>query len=86
MADDPKTVNPIDAVLNSHQDNEISRPESVPAFGFEVKGDDIAHNPDGTSQEHSLDDTHAELTPSSDEKDILAEVAQAEIEREDREE
>jgi hypothetical protein len=55
--------NPIDAVLNEHQDGELSRPESVKRVGFDVKADDLVHLPHNSSEEHSLDDTHKTLTP-----------------------
>lgn len=53
-----KYDNPIDAVLNEHQDGELSRLESVKRVGFDVKANDLAHLPHETSEEHSLDDTH----------------------------
>jgi hypothetical protein len=70
-------VNPIDAVLNETQDDEISRPESVEEVGFDVKTDDLAHRPDSTSQEHSLDDTHETLTQACFDRDDLLAVAEA---------
>jgi hypothetical protein len=58
-------------VLNQNQEGETSRPESVEGVGFGNKADDLAHRPDSTSQEHSLDDTHETLTPSCLEEDFL---------------
>lgn len=68
-------VNPIDAVLNQSQEGEISRPESVEEVCFDVKADDLAHQPHTTSQEHSLDDTHETLTQSCFDVNDLIEAA-----------
>jgi hypothetical protein len=69
-------ANPIDAVLKQTQDGEISRPESAKEVGFDVNADDLAHQPDSTSQEHSLDDTHETLTQARFDKNDLLEVAE----------
>lgn len=66
-------ANPIDWFLNETQEDEISKQESVQQDAFDVNADDLAHAPKRTSQEHSLDDTHASLTQSSfDKNDLLA--------------
>ncbi len=68
-----KHVNSIDGVLNQRQEGEIPRPEYVKDVGFDVKADDIVHQPHDTSEEHSLDDAHETLTPL--ETDALDEAA-----------
>lgn len=66
-------ANSMDVLLNQDQENEISRPESLEEVGFDVKADDLVHQPDSTSQEHSLDDTHETLTqPGFDKNELLA--------------
>jgi len=76
-----KHSNPIDAVLNQNQEGEISRPESVEGVGFGNKGDDLAHRPASTCQEHSLDDTREIQTPSCLEEDFLGQAAQDAMKR-----
>jgi hypothetical protein len=72
-----KHLNPTDEFLTRDQDGEISRPESVQEEVFDVKADDLLHQPVSTSQEHSLDDTHETLTESCFGKNDLLAVAEA---------
>jgi hypothetical protein len=68
--------NSIDEFLNSDQEDELSRPESVPGVGFDNKADDVAHRTNRSSQEHSLDDVHETQTPTCLEKDLLGEAVE----------
>ena len=76
-----KAPGPIDEFLNGDQEGMISRPEPLEGVGFENKADDIAHQPQGTSQEHSLDDTQETLTPACLQENVLLEVAEKELKK-----
>jgi hypothetical protein len=78
-------VNPIDAVFNQTQEGDISRPESAKEVGFDVNADDLAHQPDSTSQEHSLDDTHETLTQDRFDKSDLLKVAEHAMKNDEQE-
>jgi hypothetical protein len=71
-----RSTNPIDEFLKSDRENEIRRPDTAPSIGFDDELDDIAHHPEETSQEHSLNDLRHRLTPSLMETDILAEAVE----------
>lgn len=79
-----KHSNPIDDVLNQDQDGKITRPDSIKGVGFGNKADDLAHRPDNTSQEHSLDDTHQLQTPLCLEEDFLGQAAMAAAKKSER--
>lgn len=74
-------LNPIDEFLADDREGEISRPESVEEVGFDVKADDLAHRPNSTSQEHSLDDTQKTLTADCIDTDALGEAAEDAIKK-----
>jgi hypothetical protein len=68
--------NPIDAVLHQSPKGELSRPDSVEQDAFAVKADDLLFQPEETSLEHSMDDTHETLTKSRFDGNDLLEAAE----------
>lgn len=79
-----KRSNSIDAFLNADQEGEISRPESLEGAGFERNADDLAHRPEATSQEHSLEDTHEMQTPDCLDVEALDEAAENAMKEDDQ--
>ena len=67
---------PTDAFMNEDYEGKILRPESVRGVGFANKSDEAAHQPENTSQEHSLDDTQELQAPDCLEVDPAGEAAE----------